>query len=157
MYTRTQSVLGAVGWFVVCFAAAGVGSMFVPGTWYQSLVKPAWTPPSWLFGPVWTLLYGMMAAAAWLVWKRHGFSGALVPLAVFVVQLVLNAIWSWLFFGLHRPGLAFAEIVLLWLAIGATLVLFWRIERPAGTLLVPYLAWVSFAAVLNLALWRLNG
>ena len=157
MVTGTQSVFGAVGWFVLCFAAAGAGSIFVPGTWYQTLVKPPWTPPSWLFGPVWTVLYGMMAAAAWLVWKRYGVSGAGVPLAAFVAQLALNVAWSWLFFGLHRPGLAFAEIVLLWLAILATLVLFWNAERLAGVLLVPYLAWVSFAAVLNFALWRMNG
>ena len=156
MVTGTRSVLGAVGWFVLCFAAAGIGSIFVPGTWYQTLVKPSWTPPSWLFGPVWTLLYGMMAAAAWLVWKRYGLSGALVPLAAFVVQLALNAAWSWLFFGLHRPGLAFTEIVLLWLAILATLLLFWSEERLAGVLLIPYIAWVSFAAVLNFTLWRLN-
>ena len=156
MVTGTKSVLGAVGWFVLCYAAAGAGSLFSPGAWYQSLAKPVWNPPSWLFAPVWTLLYGMMAVAAWLVWRRYGFSGAILPLTAFVVQLVLNAAWSWLFFGLHRPGLAFAEIVLLWIAILATLVLFWRLERLAGILLVPYLAWVSFATVLNYTLWQLN-
>ncbi len=98
----------------------------------------------------------MMAVAAWLVWRRYGFSGAILPLKAFVVQLVLIAAWSWLFFGLHRPGLAFAEIVMLWIAILATLVLFWRLERLAGILLVPYLAWVSFATVLNYTLWQLN-
>ena len=156
MKTNVQSALGAVGWLILCFAAAGVGSLFVPGQWYESLTKPVWNPPSWLFGPVWTVLYGMMAIAAWLVWKRYGFSGAAVPLAVFVAQLVLNAGWSWLFFGLQRPDLAFAEIILLWIAILVTIVLFWRLERVAGILLVPYLAWVSFAAVLNFTLWQLN-
>jgi benzodiazapine receptor len=156
MKTSVQSTLGAVGWLVLCFAAAGIGSRFMPGQWYEGLTKPVWNPPSWLFGPVWTVLYVTMAIAAWLVWKRYGFSGAAFPLALFIVQLVLNAVWSWLFFGLHRPDLAFFEIILLWIAILATMVLFRRLVPQAGILLVPYLAWVSFAAVLNFTLWQLN-
>ena len=154
--TRTQSILGFVGWLVVCFAAAGIGSLFPIGPWYESLVKPAWNPPNWLFGPAWTLLYTLMAVAAWLVWRNHGFRGATVPLTLFVVQLALNAGWSWLFFGLHQPGVAFAEIILLWAAILATIILFWRLKRLAGILLMPYLLWVSFAAVLNYTVWQLN-
>jgi len=134
-----------------------IGAVFMPGEWYASLKKPAWNPPGWVFGPVWTALYAMMAVAAWLVWRRGGFSTHRKPLVIFLVQLVLNAGWTPLFFGLHSPGLAFAEIVLLWLAIAATIVVFRPVSRTAMLLLVPYLAWVSFATALNFALWRLNG
>jgi len=149
-------VLGLVISLVLCLGAGWLGSQFQPGEWYSRLAKPSWTPPNWLFGPVWSALYVAMAVAAWLVWRQAGLRGAAAPLAVFVVQLVLNAAWSWLFFGLHRPDLAFAEIALLWLAILATLVLFWRRNALAGTLILPYLAWVTYAASLNLGLWRLN-
>jgi tryptophan-rich sensory protein len=130
--------------------------MFMPGEWYASLKKPSWNPPGWVFGPVWTTLYVMMAVAAWLVWKRGGFSSQRPALVLFLAQLALNAAWTPLFFGLHRPGLAFAEILLLWLAIAAALAAFRPVSRAAAWLLTPYLAWVSFAAVLNFALWRLN-
>ena len=109
-----------------------------------------------MFGPVWTTLYVMMAVAAWLVWKQAGVRDAAVPLALFGGQLVLNVAWSFIFFGLHQPGWACVEIVVLWLAIVATVVAFFRQSRGAGWLLLPYLAWVSFAAVLNFAIWRLN-
>jgi translocator protein len=141
---------------VLCFAVAGLGGLTttpsIPG-WYAGLAKPSWTPPGWLFGPVWSALYLGMAVAAWLVWRR---GEALMPLALFAVQLAFNAAWSWLFFGLHNPGLGFLDIVLLWAAIVATLIVFWRRSLVAGLLFVPYLAWVSFAAVLNFAVWRLN-
>lgn len=148
--------LGLGGFLLLTFAAAAIGSQFMPGEWYARLAKPSWTPPSWLFGPVWTLLYVLMAVAAWLVWKDRGFAGARVALVLYSVQLAFNAAWSWLFFGLQRPGLAFAEILVLWIAILATLIAFWRHRALAGALLVPYLAWVSFATALNLAIWRLN-
>lgn len=148
--------LGLGGFLLITFAAAAIGSQFMPGEWYARLAKPSWTPPSWLFGPVWTLLYVLMGVAAWLVWKDRGFAGARVALLLYGVQLVLNAAWSWLFFGLQRPGLAFAEILLLWSAILATLIAFWRHRKLAGALLVPYLAWVSFATALNWAIWQLN-
>ncbi len=141
---------------LLAFAAAAVGSLFPPGEWYAGLERPAWTPPNWLFGPVWTALYAAMAVSAWLIWRRAGLVGGRLALSVYSVQLVLNAAWSGLFFGLQRPDLAFAGIVLLWLAILATVILFARIRVLAGWLLVPYLLWVSFAAVLNLELWRLN-
>jgi tryptophan-rich sensory protein len=144
------------GWLVLCFSAASLGAFFMPGEWYARLKKPSWNPPGWIFGPVWSSLYTMMAVAAWLVWKRGGFAAQRRPLTLFLVQLALNALWTPLFFGLHRPGLAFAEIVMLWLAIAATLAAFRPVSRPAAWLLVPYLAWVSFAAVLNFTLWRLN-
>lgn len=149
-------ILGLCGWLLLCFAAASPGAVFMPGEWFAALKKPAWNPPSWIFGPVWTALYAMMAAAAWLVWQRGGWKEQRKPLLIFLAQLALNAVWTPLFFGLHRPGVAFAEIVLLWLAIVATLVAFRPVNRTAAWLLVPYLAWVSFAAVLNGTLWRLN-
>jgi len=151
-----RQILALVGWVLLCFAAAAMGGLFMPGEWYASLRKPAWNPPGWIFGPVWTALYTMMAVAAWLVWRCGGWAAQRRPLALFLVQLALNALWTPLFFGLHRPGLAFAEIVLLWLAIAATLVAFRPVSRAAAWLLAPYLAWVSFATVLNLTLWRLN-
>jgi len=154
-----RGVLGLVIAFVVTFTAAAIGSAFTArsvGDWYVGLARPPWTPPSWVFGPVWTLLYSMMAVAAWIVWRRAGPSGAALPLALFGIQLALNVGWSAVFFGLRMPGAAFAEIVLLWLSILATLLAFWRVGPVAGALLLPYLGWVSFAAALNLAIWRLN-
>jgi tryptophan-rich sensory protein len=128
----------------------------MPGAWYASLAKPAWNPPDAIFAPMWTALYVLMAVAAWLVWRRAGFAGAGTALALFVIQLVLNALWSYLFFGLNRPDIAFLEIVILWLAILLVLVLFWREDWRAGALMIPYLVWVGFASCLNFALWRLN-
>lgn len=151
-----KSWLGLVFWLAVSFSAALFGSQFPPAAWYQGLAKPAFTPPDWLFGPVWTVLYAMMGVAAWQVWRDKGFSGAGAALALFVGQVILNGLWSFIFFGLQRPGLAFGEIILLWLAIGATLAAFWRTKPAAGLLLAPYWLWVSFAAVLNFYLWRLN-
>lgn len=152
----TQAWLALGGWLLLCFAAAAWGAMFGPGAWYASLNKPSWNPPGWLFGPVWTALYAMMAVAAWLVWRCGGFARQGRALMWFLVQLALNAAWTPLFFGLQRPGLAFAEIVLLWLAIAATIYAFRAVSRVATCLLVPYLAWVTFAAALNFTLWRLN-
>jgi len=114
-------------------------------------------PPNWLFGPVWTILYVCMAVAAWLVWRKGGFDENRLPLGLFAVQLALNAVWSWLFFGFHLPGAAFAEILFLLAAIAMTTVTFWPRSLAAGLLMLPYLAWVSFAGVLNWAIWRLNG
>lgn len=141
---------------MLCFAAAVPGAFFMPGDWYASLQKPSWNPPGWIFGPVWSALYAMMAVAAWLVWKRGGFPIQRKALGWFLTQLFLNALWTPLFFGLHLPGPAFAEILLLWLAIAATLLAFRSVNRTAAWLFVPYLAWVTFAAVLNGTLWRMN-
>jgi translocator protein len=151
-----KSVIGLAGWLVLSLAAGWVGSRYMPGAWYESLTKPAWNPPNTIFAPVWTLLYVLMAVAAWLVWRRAGFSGAGMALTLFVVQLVFNALWSYLFFGLHRPDIAFVDIVVLWFTILVVAVLFWRQDWRAGALLLPYLAWVGFASCLNFALWRLN-
>jgi translocator protein len=154
--SRLKSALLLAGWLGLCFGAAAFGGFFGPGEWYATLKKPAWNPPGWVFGPVWTALYTMMAVAAWLVWQHGGFANQRRPLTLFLVQLALNAAWTPLFFGLHLPGLAFAEILLLWLAIAATVTSFRGVSRPATWLLAPYLAWVTFAAALNFALWRLN-
>jgi translocator protein len=145
-----------IGWLALCFSAS-LGAFFVSTDgWYAGLVKPSWSPPSWLFGPVWTVLYVLMAVSAWLIWRSEGWRLQKLPLSLFLVQLALNALWTPLFFGLHNSGLAFAEIVLLWIALTGTFLLFCRVQRLAGALLFPYLLWVSFAAALNFSLWRLN-
>jgi translocator protein len=155
-HKRVSNGLALAGWLLLCFAASA-GALFVStGGWYEGLVKPAWNPPAWLFGPVWSLLYVMMAVAAWLVWREGGWRTQRRALFLFLLQWLLNALWTPLFFGLHRPDLALAEILLLWLALVATLLVFWRVRPLAGLLLVPYLAWSSFAALLNFTLWRLN-
>jgi translocator protein len=154
--TAMRRWLALAGWLLLCFAAASLGAVFMPGAWYAALRKPSWNPPGWIFGPVWTALYTMMAVAAWLVWRQGGFVAQRRALTLFLIQLALNAMWTPLFFGLHQPGVAFAEIVLLWLAIAWTIAAFWRAHRVAAWLLAPYLAWASFAVLLNFTLWRLN-
>ncbi len=154
--TVRHPVLALVGWIVLCLAAS-LGAVFVSvDGWYAGLVKPSWNPPAWLFGPVWTLLYVMMAVAAWLVWREGGWSAQRRPLVLFLAQWLLNALWTPLFFGLHRPDIALVEILALWAVLAVTVAQFWRVRRIAGLLLVPYLAWVSFAAFLNFTIWRLN-
>ncbi len=144
---------------LICFAVAGAGGLVTTPqieTWYAQLTKPTWTPPDWVFGPVWTLLYGLMAVAAWLIWRSGRSRQTRTALFLFAAQLFLNFCWSWLFFGLHWPGAAVAEIVALWLTIMLTLITFWRRVAAAGWLLVPYLLWVTFAGALNAAVWWLN-
>ncbi|MEW6613437.1 MAG: TspO/MBR family protein [Pseudomonadota bacterium] len=148
--------LGLAGWLAVTFAAAGFGAQFSSPAWYESLQRPPWSPPSAVFGPVWTMLFLLMALAAWLVWRAHGFAGARMALSLYLLQLVFNAAWSWLFFGQRQIALGFWDIVLLWLLILATLLLFWRRRPLAGALLLPYLLWVGYAGALNFAIWRLN-
>lgn len=151
---------GALGLFVVgCLIVGAVGGLLTASsvdTWYPTLDTPSWNPPNSVFGPVWMLLYVMMAVSAWLVWRRRGSDGSRAAMAAFAVQLALNTAWSAIFFGLRQPGWAALEIVLLWLAIVATILAFFRVSRAAAWLLVPYLGWVSFATALNVAIWRLN-
>ena len=151
-----SSVFMLLGFIAACFFAALTGALFRPGDWYERLAKPTWRPPNRLFAPVWTVLYFTIAISGWLVWREAGFSGAALPLAMYVLQLVLNAAWTPIFFGLHRPDLGFLDIVLVWLSIIATIALFFPIHTAAALLLLPYLAWVTFAAALNFAVWRLN-
>ncbi|GAC1679506.1 MAG: tryptophan-rich sensory protein [Steroidobacteraceae bacterium] len=149
-------IIGLAGFIAACFLAALTGAWFRPGEWYERLKKPSWRPPNRLFAPVWTVLYLMIAVAGWLVWRDAGFAGAGWPLAVYALQLILNAAWTPLFFGLHRPDLGCIDIVLVWASIIATIVLFYPIHVGAALLLVPYLAWTTFATALNFAVWRLN-
>lgn len=155
--TQAQ-ILGLIGWLVVSFAASAVGAVasIQAAAFYGSLAQPAWAPPPAVFGPVWTILYAMMGVAAWWVWRAGGFRARRVALTLFLVQLGVNALWSWLFFAWHQGALALADITVLWLLIAATIITFWRVRPLAGALLVPYFLWVSFAFALNYSVWQLN-
>lgn len=157
-FSKKKQTLGLIAWLVLCFVVSVLGATasVQAKSFYGQLEQPEWAPPSWVFGPVWTVLYIMMAVAAWLVWRTGGFRANKFALGLFLVQLGLNALWSWLFFAWHFGALAFVDIVLLWMLIIATLVAFWRVRPLAGFLLVPYLLWVSFASALNYSVWRLN-
>lgn len=151
--------IGLVVFVLACLGAGGVGAMATTPEidgWYKTIEKPTWNPPAFVFGPVWTTLFIMMGFAAWLVWQKDGFKAAALPLTLFALQLILNVAWSWIFFGMHQLGWAFGEIVVLWVAITATMIAFFYHSKIAGALLIPYLAWVSFASVLNFVIWRLN-
>lgn len=140
----------------LCFLAASTGALFRAGPWYQALAKPRWRPPGYLFGPVWLILYGCIAAAGWRAWQAAGPGEALLPMTVYGVHLIFNGLWSAIFFGLRRPGLALADIVCLWLSIAATIAVFAPLDPLAAGLLAPYLAWVTVALALNAAVWHLN-
>lgn len=150
--------IGLAGWLLLTFAAAALGGLASAsaGDFYGALVRPAWAPPGWLFGPVWSVLYLLMGVAAWRVWRERGMAAARAALGVYVLQLAANALWTWLFFVWRQGALAFAEILVLWVLIVATIGLFRRIDRVAAALLWPYLAWVSFASALTFASWQLN-
>ena len=155
---RRQQTLALLGWALVTFAAAALGAFgsATAITFYPELARPPWAPPAWLFGPVWSALYALMAVSAWLVWRDRGFAGARTALVLFMAQLAANALWSWLFFAWRQGALAFAEVLVLWCLIVATIVSFQRINMRAAALLYPYLAWTTFAAALTFAIWRLN-
>jgi benzodiazapine receptor len=147
------------GWIVLCLGIGSLGARWTApeiGGWYQTLRKPSFNPPNWVFGPVWTLLYVLMAVAMWRVDMAGSALGHTVAVALFLVQLALNLAWSWIFFHRHAIGAAAIELFVLWLAIAATMGVFARIDVIAAGLLVPYLGWVSFAFSLNAMLWRLN-
>ena len=152
----SRDILGAIGWLLLVFLAAWVGSRFLPDDWYRGINKPIWNPPNWLFAPVWTVLYLLMALSAWLVWRQFGFQGAILPLTVFILQLAMNSAWTWPFFGRHRLDLALVEILAFWFVLVATVVSFWSRLPAAGAILLPYLLWVSFAAFLNFTIWMMN-
>jgi len=154
--TTLKKYSGLIGSILICGAAGAVGAFFKPGPWYEIIAKPSYTPPAVIFPIVWPILYLCMAVAAWMIWKEWGFDGGRLPLKWFGVQLALNAAWSWIFFGRHAIGTALADIILLWIAILFTLLLFWTKNKWAGGLMAPYLLWISFAIILNFSIWHLN-
>ncbi|MFC3607550.1 TspO/MBR family protein [Stutzerimonas tarimensis] len=155
---KFRQALGLAAWLALTFLAAGVGAIASAdaGALYAQLQRPAWTPPAAAFGPVWSLLYLLMGVAAWLVWREQAVAGRRLALGLFIVQLAVNALWTWLFFAWRLGALAFADALLLAALIVATTLAFWRVRRLAGVLLLPYLAWVGFACVLTWTLWRGN-
>jgi tryptophan-rich sensory protein len=156
--SASRQFIGLLAWVALSFTAAAIGAVASAdaGAFYQQLVRPGWAPPQWLFAPVWTVLYALMGVAAWLVWRAHGFRQTRAALAIFIVQLGVNALWSWVFFVWREGALAFAEVLLLWCLIVITAALFRRLHAVAAWLLLPYLAWVTFAAALTFSTWRLN-
>ncbi len=156
--TLAKQILSLLACLALTYATAGIGGMASVQAqgFYAQLVRPAWAPPAYLFGPVWTLLYTMMGISAWIIWRERGVRRARLALGLFVAQLAFNAAWSWLFFVWRLGMWSFIEILLLWVLIACTIIAFWRIRPLAGILLLPYLAWVTFASALTLAVWRLN-
>ena len=157
-FSRSQQISGFIAWLILSLGAAAVGAQasIMAASFYQELLRPAWAPPGSVFGPVWSVLYLSMAVASWMVWRERGFRGSRSALTLFIGQLVANSLWSWLFFAWRKGALASAEIVVLWLLILATVMAFWRVRRLAGILLLPYLAWVTFATALCFTVWRSN-
>lgn len=151
-----DEIISFLGFILACAAAAAPGLILRPGDWYRNLAKPSWCPPAWLFGPVWLVLYVSIAVAGWLIWLRAGAEGAALALVVYALQLVLNGLWSTVFFGLRRPDFAFIEIMGLWISILATIAIFYPLDKLAAYILIPYSVWVTFAALLNLRIWLLN-
>ena len=157
--SRLRDLSGLAAFVLLCLGISALGGWATAssvGTWYATLAKPAFNPPNWVFAPVWTVLYAMIAVAGWRVWRLRGLGGAPGAMSVYALQLALNLAWSFVFFGAQAIGAGLVVIVLLLAAILVNARLFWNVERAAGWLLVPYAAWVAFATVLNAALWRLN-
>jgi benzodiazapine receptor len=156
--SRGKQLLGLVGWLALCFGAAAIGAIASVNAreFYAGLSRPSWAPPGSVFGPVWSVLYTLMAIAAWMVWRRGGWMENGGALRLFLAQLAFNALWSWLFFAWHLGAVSFAEIVVLWALVAATTAALWRRQPIAGALLVPYLLWVTFASALCFATWRMN-
>lgn len=151
-----QKWMGLIAWLALVFAASLTSVFVSTDGWYAELNKPAWNPPDWIFGPVWTVLYIMMAVAVWRVWLRGGWTKQRTPLSLFLVQWTLNTLWTPLFFGFHLLGWAVAEILVLLVFIVLTIRAFWSVDRVGAGLLIPYAVWVGFASVLNGAIWRMN-
>lgn len=157
--SSSRQIIALIIFLALCAAVAGIGSVATSSAmdgWYESLEQPSWNPADWLFGPVWTALYIIIALSAWIVWRKRGWEGAKLPLIVWGVQLGLNLLWTLLFFGMESPLAGLIEIVFLWLAIAATIAVFWPISRLAALMLVPYLLWVTYAGALNYSIWSLN-
>ena len=154
----TKNIVSLIVFLAICLGMAAVAGLVTVAnipTWYEGLVKPSFTPPNAIFGPVWTLLYILIAISGWMVWRKIGFSPER-PLVIYGLQLALNFAWSFIFFGAPLPGLAVVDVLLLWIAIVWNIAMFWRVDRVAAALLLPYLGWVSFASALNIAVWQLN-
>ena len=150
-----QNSLPALAVFILITAVAAVlGARYMPGPWYEALAKPSWTPPNWLFGPAWTILYIMIAVAGWRAWRAGGISPALT---FWALNIIANALWSYIMFGQRNIGLALIDASAMWLTIVGFIALSWNLDRTAALLFVPYLAWVSFATALNFSIWRMNG
>jgi tryptophan-rich sensory protein len=157
-FNKKQQALALVMSLTICYAVSFVGAMASINAkqFYASLVQPSWSPPGWLFGPVWIILYTMMGLSAWMIWRKNGFNAHRSSLLLYLFHLIPNALWGWLFFSWHLGAASFINIIVLWLLILITIFAFFRINKPAAMLLVPYLCWVSFAAALNYALWQNN-
>ncbi|MEO1473530.1 MAG: TspO/MBR family protein [Pseudomonadota bacterium] len=151
-----SSLVSLAAFFAACFATAGSGAVFKPGPWYETLTKPPWTPPNWAFPVVWTILFTLMAVSGWLVWESAG-AAAWTALTLYAVHLVINAVWSWLFFGKQRLDLAMVDVIVLWAMIAAMIIAFLPYSVLASVLLTPYLLWVTLAAGLNFRLLQMNG
>lgn len=153
-----KQIFGLAGWLLFSFSAAVVGGIASAdaGAFYAELLRPRWAPPGWVFAPVWSVLYATIGVSGWLVWRERGLRGAPVAFCLFTAQLAANALWTWLFFAWRQGGPALADIIVLWFLILGTIIAFRRIRPAAGLILIPYLAWVSYAGLLNLALWMLN-
>lgn len=158
LLSKRQQTTSLIGWLAITFGVAALGAVASAGAsaFYAQLTQPDWAPPGWVFGPVWTVLYALMGISAWLVWRRGGWADNRLALGMFLIHLLPNALWSWLFFAWRLGPWAFADILLLLALIGMTIALFWRVSAFAAALLVPYLVWVAFAAVLNYSVWQLN-
>ena len=157
-FTLPRQIAGLIGWLGASYLTSAIGAVasINARTFYAEVIRPDWAPPGWLFGPVWITLYTLMGLAAWLVWRQAGFRAARVALTLFLVQLVINAAWSWFFFGWRMGLAAFVDILVLLALIAAMLAAFWRKSRVAAAMIVPYLLWVGFAAGLNYSVWQLN-
>ncbi len=157
-YSARRQLIGLLIWLAIVFIAAAIGgaASITAEPFYLQLEQPEWAPPASIFGPVWSVLYALMGVAAWLVWCVDGFWGARPALTLFLLQLAVNVLWSWMFFGWHLGGLAFIDILLLLSLIVVMMIMFWHIRPLAAVLLIPYLLWVSFAAALNYSVWQLN-
>jgi len=156
--TSLSQNLGLVGWLALAFATAAVGAIasIEASTFYAQLARPVWSPPGYIFGPVWSVLYALMGVSAWLVWREIGALRRRLALDLFVTQLGANALWSWLFFAWHKGALAFADVLFLLALIGAMIATFWSVRRLAAVLMVPYLVWVCFASALTWVVWQTN-
>ena len=151
-----EALAGFLGLSLMVAGVSAAATIANVAGWYAGLNKPPFNPPNWIFGPVWTLLYAAMAVAAWRVWRTRRRASVAIPLSLYAIQMALNFVWSLLFFGAHRIGLAMIDIASLLVVLAITMLAFWRHEAVAGFLMAPYLAWVTFAAILNYSIWRLN-